>query len=563
MATDFSYLGNPNLRKLNVKIEYTPEQVAEYAKCATDPVYFIETYVKIISIDAGIIPFKMYEFQKNMVRSAVENRFCICKIPRQMGKTTAVCAILLWYVLFHENFSVAVLAHKAKGAYNVMKRVQLAYENLPKWLQQGISEWNKGSIALENGSSMFASATTISGLRSESISFVYMDEFAIVPHNLQVEFYTSTYPVITSSKTAKLFITSTPKGLNLFYTLWKESEEGRNNFKRISVHWSDVPGRDEAWKQETIRNTSAEQFSVEFECEFLGSANTLIHPDILQKLVYSTPIFKNENSWVYAHPDPLHQYVIVADTARGAERDYSAFIVVDISTSPYQIVALWRSNLISPLLYPQFIYEFAKGYNNAFVLVEINDIGGQVADILVHEYEYENLFRSVAKGWKGQQIGTSGSSQSQLGVRTTTSVKRIGCSNFKSLVESEKIILNDENLREEIFHFIAVRNSYEAEDGFHDDLVMCCVLFSWLVNQDYFKEISASDVRRRMAEENEQYINDSILPLGFTYTGGPEIDLYAHLPPTSLFDEIQNMKDSWEDEDEEFDKWFLNGFSKA
>jgi hypothetical protein len=513
-----SYLGNQNLKRSNVKHIWTPDQVTEWVKCSQDPIYFIETYVKIVNIDKGLVGFSLYEYQQDIVLKAVENRFVICKMPRQCGKTTTIVGVMLWYILFHENYSIAILAHKLSQSREILSRIQLAYEHLPKWLQQGIAEWNKGNIELENGSKILASATSSSAIRGGSFNLVYLDEFAFVDNNMQADFFASVYPTISSGTTSKVLITSTPNGLNMFYKLWIDSEEGKNDYVRVDVHWSQMPGRDEKWKQETIRNTSEDQFRVEFECEFVGSTNTLIRPSKLRLLRSAVPIVFNEDIHVFHKPEDGHQYFTVVDTSRGVSGDYSAFVIFDVSVLPYKVVATYRNNIISPLLYPNVVFQMSKHYNNAYILVETNDIGEQVANILKYDLEYENVLTTVNNGRSGQLISAGFGQQTRLGVRTTKQVKRIGCLNFKTQVESDKIILNDERLLYELFRFVNIGESYEAEEG-HDDLVMCCVLFAWAMNQTYVIELTSVDLRQKIEQENENAMEEHLLPFGVISRG--------------------------------------------
>lgn len=527
-----AYNGNQNLASTSDVFEFTKEQLKEFTHCARDPIYFIEKYVKIVNIDHGLVNFHMYDFQKDIVNTAVGNRFTICKLPRQVGKTTTVASLLLWYALFNENFSIAILANKQAQAHEILDRITSAFEYLPKWLQQGVVEWNKGRVELANGSKIIASATSSSAIRGTSQNLIYLDEFAFIPSSLQEQFFNSVYPTISSGQTSKVVITSTPNGLNMFYKLWADSEQNKNEYKRVEAHWSDVPGRDEAWKEQTIKNTSAEQFRQEFECEFLGSSNTLIDGAVLRRLVSAAPLKHTGDIRIFHEPykfDPDSAeegqpaadglYIIVVDTSRGVGGDYSAFIVFDVSTIPYKVAAVYHNNFVSPLLYPNFIYQAAKYYNDALVLVETNDIGGQVADALSHDLEYEHLLYTNKSGLNSTTTITPGFGQgSTTGVRTTKTVKRIGCSNFKTLVESDKIALNDERLIEELFRFVQKGQSYEAEEG-HDDLVMCCVLFSWLTNQPYFKEITNGDIRQNLYLQNAKAIEESLTPFGLMHDG--------------------------------------------
>lgn len=518
-----NYLGNPNLKRTNVPQSFGPNEVSEYLLCQDDPEYFIEKYVKIVNIDKGFIAFEPYDFQKDIIRKTKDNRFVICKMPRQSGKTTTIAAMLLWYALFHEEFSIAILAHKLSQAREIMHRIQRAYEALPRWMQQGVVEWNKGNIELENGSKILASATSSSAIRGGSFNLIYLDEFAFVPNQLADDFFSSVYPTISSGKTSKVLITSTPNGLNMFYKLWTDAEEERNLYKTVDVHWSDIPGRDEKWRQEQISNTSEEQFRVEFECEFIGSSNTLISGAKLRTLVFNPPKYRKDNIDVYQEVKPGHNYCVIVDTSRGAGLDYSAFTVIDTTTVPYELVVKYRSKDIAPMLYPNIIWNVAKAYNQALVLVEINDIGGQVADILHHELEYENILTTSVKGRSGQQIGSGFGARVQFGVRTTKQVKRIGCSNLKTLVENDQIIINDFDTIQELNTFVSKGNSYEAEAGQHDDLVMTLVLFSWLSSQKYFKEVTDHDVRAKIQEMNADMIDEDLTPFGII-DDGVEID---------------------------------------
>lgn len=274
-----------------------------------------------------------------MIRTMVKERFTICKMPRQVGKTTTTAAIILWHVLFKEEYTVALLANKMDQAQEIMERIQTMYESIPIWMQQGILIWNKRNIKLENDSKIIAAATSSSAIRGKSINMVYLDEFAHIDRNLQLKFFTSTYPTISSGQSTKVIITSTPNGFELFAKMWmdavkEEGEAGKNSYVPVSVHWSDIPGRDTKWKEDTINNTSADQFRQEYECEFIGSADTLLSPDVLARLSYSRPIRKNNTISIFQEPIEGHNYVLVADVARGGGGDFSAFVVIDVTKFP-------------------------------------------------------------------------------------------------------------------------------------------------------------------------------------------------------------------------------------
>ena len=514
------YLGNPNLKRANVAQNFTTDQVAEFIKCSTEPIYFIKKYIKIVSLDEGLIPFEMYHFQEDMVTKFDNHRFNICKLPRQSGKSTIVTSYLLWYAIFHDNVNIAILANKAATAREMLSRLQLSYENLPKWLQQGVVSWNKGSVELDNGSKILAASTSASAVRGMSFNIIFLDEFAFVPSNIAEEFFSSVYPTISSGKNTKVIIISTPHGMNMFYKLWHDAERNKNEYVNTEVHWSEVPGRDAAWKEQTIKNTSEQQFKVEFECEFLGSVDTLISASKLRLLVYEDPIKRNGKLDVYEEPVKDNQYVMTVDVSRGTNNDYSAFTVIDTTTIPYRLVAKFKDNLIKPILFPSIIHQVAKAYNKANILIEVNDIGAQVADILQYELEYENLLMCAMRGRAGQLVGTGFSGKkASLGVRMTQAVKKVGCSNLKALIEEDKLIIKDYDIISELTTFIQKQNTFMAEDGCNDDLAMSLVIFSWLALQPYFKELHDNDVRQRIYEEQREAIDADMSPFGFIVDG--------------------------------------------
>tara|TARA_Y100000992_G_scaffold161086_1_gene107861 strand:- start:898 stop:2553 length:1656 start_codon:yes stop_codon:yes gene_type:complete len=520
MPGDDIYLGNPNLKKANTPIQFTKEQVAEFIKCKKDPVYFAAKYVKIVSLDEGLVPFDMYKFQKKLIKNFHNNRFNICKMPRQTGKSTTVVSFLLHYAVFNDNVNIGILANKAATARELLGRLQTAYENLPKWMQQGIIAWNKGSLELENGSKILAASTSASAVRGMSFNIIFLDEFAFVPNHIADSFFASVYPTITSGKSTKVIIVSTPHGMNHFYRMWHDAERGRNDYIPTEVHWSEVPGRNAKWKKQTIANTSEEQFRVEFECEFLGSVDTLISVAKLKTLVYNDPIKKNAGLDIYENPIDDHSYIITVDTARGIDGDYSAFIIFDITDFPYRVVAKYKNNEIKPMLFPSIIHDIAKAYNWAYTLIEVNDIGDQVASILFFDLEYENVLMCSMRGRAGQIVGSGFSGKkSQLGVRMTSAVKKLGCSNLKTLLEDDKLATCDYDIIAELTTFVQRKNTFMAEEGCHDDLAMCLVIFSWLVAQDYFKEMTEQDVRKRIYEDQKNQIEQDMAPFGFLNDG--------------------------------------------
>ena len=514
------YLGNPNLKRANVPINFTEEQIQEYLKCKADPVYFAKNYIKIVSLDEGLVPFDLYDFQEEMVRCFHANRFNIAKLPRQTGKSTTVVAYLMHYAIFNDNVNIGILANKAPTARELLGRLQLAYENLPTWLQQGIIAWNKGSMELENGSKILASSTSASAVRGMSFNIIFLDEFAFIPNHIAEQFFASVYPTISSGKSTKVIIISTPNGMNMFYKLWHDAELGRNEYTTTEVHWSQVPGRDEKWKEQTIANTSERQFTQEFECEFLGSVDTLISAAKLRSLSYDEPLHTSGGLKIYERPQEKHEYLMTVDVSRGVNNDYSAFILYDITTVPYKIVGIYRNNEVKPMVFPNIINQISVQYNQAYVLCEVNDIGDQVASILQYDLENENVLMCAMRGRAGQVVGQGFSgTKTQLGVKMSTTVKKIGCSNLKQLVETDKVLINDYDIIAELTTFIQKRQSFEADDGCHDDLAMCLVIFGWLVAQDYFKEMTENDVRTRIYEEQKNQIEQDMAPFGFIDDG--------------------------------------------
>jgi len=526
MSSKQSYLGNPNLKGTGVSVDWTPESVEEYKKCMESPLYFIKNYVQIVNVDRGLVPFDMWDFQEDMINNFHDERFVICKMPRQTGKSTTIISYLLHFVLFNPEVNVAILANKGAVARELLSRLQLAYEHLPKFLQQGVTVWNKGNIELENGSKILASATSGSAVRGSSFNIIFLDEFAHVPNTIAESFFTSVYPTISSGETTKVFIVSTPLGMNLFYKMWIDAEEKRNNYVPIEVHYTQVPGRDEKWRQETIKNTSEVQFNQEFLCEFLGSTHTLIDASKLRSMVFKKPVFSKNNIDVYEEPIKKATYCMIVDTAQGKGQDFSAFSVFDVSQIPYRQVAKYRDNNISPMLYPNIIYQVGMKYNTAFILLEINDMGAQVAENLHYDLEYENVMITSMKGRAGQQIGGGFSKNIQLGIRTSKQLKRIGCATLKEMIETDKLIVPDFETIAELTTFASRHNSFEAEEGAHDDLAMTLVIFAWLVQQRYFKDITNLDLRQKMYEEFEEQFEQDMLPFGIIDDGREE-DTYT------------------------------------
>lgn len=514
------YNGNVLLKRANQDIEWTPALIQEWIKCSEDPIYFVENHMKIITLNEGLQTFKPYPYQRNMIKSFVDNRYSIVTTARQAGKSTTTCGFILWYIIFHADKTVALLANKGETAREILGRVQLAYQHLPKWLQQGVKEWNKGSFELENNSRVIAAATSASAIRGYTINLLFIDEAAHIDN--WDEFFTSVYPTISSGTDSKIILVSTPNGLNHFYSTWVNAQEGRNGYHPILVNWQAVPGRDEKWKQDTLAgmNFDIEKFDQEMNCEFLGSSGTLIAGWKLKELVHQAPMVEREGMIQYEQPQKDHVYIMVCDVSRGKGLDYSAFQLIDVTKMPYNQVCVFRNNAVTPIDYADVIHRTARSYNNASVLVEINDIGDQVAHSLHYDFGYENILFTENAGRSGKQVtaGFSGRTADK-GIRTTKIVKSVGCSILKLLIEQNQFLVNDFHTINELSTFSKKGNSYEAESGKHDDLVMCLVLFAWLSEQQYFKDYTNINTLMSLREKTEEDMESDMAPFGFVFDG--------------------------------------------
>lgn len=517
------YNGNVNLKRKGTPIEFSNDMISEYLKCASDPIYFAEKYIQIVHVDHGLIPIKMYDYQKEIALAITNSRRVTVNTSRQAGKTTTAVAIILHYVLFNDYKTVALLANKGDAAREILDRIKIAYEALPKWLQQGVIEWNKGSVEFENGCKIIAGATSSSAIRGKSISFLYIDETAFVEN--WDEFFASVFPTISSGNTTKILFTSTPNGLNHFYKTCEGARENRNGYIYIEVPWQRVPGRDDKWKKETLEGMDfdMQKFSQEFECNFLGSSGTLIEGSKLKNLVSRNPVGETQFMKVYEQPEKDHVYACIVDVSRGKGLDYSAFHIIDVTSMPYKQACIYRDNTITPIDYAEIIYRTIKRYNDAYTLIEVNDIGEQVAEVLHYEFEVETLMFTESAGRSGKRISTGFSKNSDKGVRTTKSVKSVGCNMLKMLIEQDQLIINDFQTINELSTFSRRGVSYEAESGCHDDLVMGLVLFAWMTDQLFFREITDINTLDKLRSRNEEELMESLLPIGFNNYDDHEI----------------------------------------
>lgn len=521
MSDDNSYHGNINLKPIGYKHTFTQEQLEELIKCQEDPVYFIENYCQIVTLDHGLQLFKLYDCQKRKVHHILNNRKAILMEGRQQGKTITSAACILWYTLFQDAKTVAIMANKTAAAREVMSRYQGMYENLPIWMQQGVRTWNKGDVELENGSKVFTAATTASGIRGRSVNWLYIDEAAIIPNTVAEQFFASVYPTISAGQTTKILLTSTPLGYNHFWKFWNEAEKGANGFEPMFIPYTEIPGRDDAWAEEQLRLLGELKFNQEVLCNFLGSSNTLIAAKTLGAMSSIDPIYMKDGLDIFEDPIPEHTYVMGVDTARGIGGDYSAFTVVDATTVPYKLVAKYRNNKIAPMLYPNVINKVARDYNNAHVMIEINDIGQQVADILHAELEYDNIL-TTAKDVNKQYLSPGFGRATQMGVRMTKQVKRQGCFTLKSLMEENKLLVFDAETISEFSTFIEKQGTWMADEGYFDDLVMSLVLFAWVTSNTYFKDLTDIDIRRKLYDNQMKQIEEELTPFGLIMDGTEE-----------------------------------------
>ena len=534
-----SYLGNRLLKPTNVPHQFTKHEVEEYVKCRDDIVYFLRNYVQVIHVDKGLIPFDLYDYQEELINTLDKNRYVIVKSARQSGKSVTSLGYILHYVLFNKTKIVGMLANKASTSRELLGRIQTAYQHLPKFLQQGIVEWNKGNLELENGSKIIASSTSSSAIRGYSFSLLFLDEFAFVQRTIADAFIKSVYPTISSGKDTKIIMVSTPNGFNLFYKFWNDAVEGNNQFKTFKIHWTSIPERDQEWREKIISDIGEEAFRQEYAADFLGSSNTLISYAKLQELSYSSPLWSKEDLDVYEEPEMGRIYTITVDTARGQGLDYSTFTVFDSTEVPYKIVAKYRNNTVAPLLFPNIINNIGKKYNDAYILVETNDIGAQVADVLHHDLEYENLLTTSWFGRHGQQISSGHRKDISLGVRTTKQVKKLGCSNLKSLIEEDKLFISDYDIISELTTFVTNGDTFAAEDGSNDDLVTTLVLFGWLVDQQYFKELSNLNIREKLYQNKMDSIEDMTIPFGIIDDGLD--DEYESMPGGGVWQKVDTF----------------------
>ena len=648
--------GNPSLKRSNVKIEWSKEQVQEFIKCSNDPIYFIEKYMKIITSDEGLVTIKLWDYQRDMVNSMHDNRYTIIATSRRAGKSVATCSYILWYIIFHREKSVAILSDKGDTSIEILSKVQLAYQNLPKWLQHGVTEWHKKSFVLENNSRVLASPTTKNSLKGYAVDILFIDECVVgdtritvrnkktgvvekitveelssrltaqpyshidntdyeiltdegfkdfsgikktesktitlnfsngnkltcthnhlikcidefieacdfsvgdfiddqhqitsIEYNEEVvpvydllnvadthsyitndlishncahienfpDFYASVYPTITSGTNTKVIMVSTPHGLNYYFDIWDAAIKKENDFNPILITWERVPtfAKIPNFKEKTIAalNFDVQKFQTEYEVQWLGSSGTLISGRKLTDLKENftkIPGVEGDDCKQYIAPEEDHSYITIADVARGKGLDYSAFHVIDVTAVPFRQAFTYRCNTITPLDYAEVIYRVSRNYNNAQVLVEINDIGAQVVDSIFNDHLYENIVYTLNMGRAGKVAKFFPTKHTERGIRTTRIIKSLGCTILKMLIEQDKLILCDKGTIDELTTFSKKADSFEAEQGKHDDLVMGLVLFAWLSDQQLFTDINNIETLKELKQKTiEDYQNEML-----------------------------------------------------
>lgn len=538
------YKGNPHLPKALTRKEFTPEQQEELFKCMIDPVYFAEKYFKIVHVDKGLIPFTLYDYQKKAIRTMQDHRYMLMCASRQCGKTSVATVIVLHAALFNDEKKIGLLANKAPTAREILKRIKRAYEYLPDWLKGGVKEWNKSSVEFENGSVILADATTGDSIRGHSLFMLYIDEMAFIEN--WNEFAQAVLPTLSSGETTKIVFTSTPKGLNHFYDYYNGAKEKTNGYQLIEVPWWEVPGRDEKWRVRAMEelNNDEEKFAQEYALEFMGSSGTLINGATLKHLatIKVRPYHEDQGLKMYVEPHDGHQYVMTCDVSRGKGLDYSAFHVIDVSTRPYKQVCTYRNNMITPTDYAAIINRVGRHYNYAYVLVEINDLGGQVSDLLYMSYEYENLMMTESRGRNGKQISAGFTKNPDRGLRTTKTTKGNGCAMIKLIIEQRKLEIVDVETINELKTFSAKGDSYEAEEGKHDDLAMGLVIFGWMSDQSYFKLLTDKNVLEEIRDQTEEEMEDFLVPFGIFVN---KVDMWEVVTEVEVTVESDDAFDRW------------------
>ncbi len=472
------------------KVNYTKEMVWELQKCASDIVYFAENYFTVLHPIHGkkrLCELEgLYDFQKDMIKNFSENRFSIVLASRQVGKTTCSCIYLLWFALFNTDKTLAILANKQSTAQSIVGDIKIAYEQLPAFMKPGVKKYDALTIEFDNGTTVFSRATSEDALRGESVSLLFLDEFAFVPENVADAFWASNFPTISTG--GSIIIVSTPNGTaGLYYELWKKaSNREKDNrgvlWKSIRIRWDQHPDRDEKWKDEMLESIGKVKFSQEFDCSFTGSTYTLITGDTLEKLNSIDPAFYvEEGYYLWKRPEPNRIYLMGGDVAKGANSDFHVLNIFDVTdfykNGKYEQVAIFRRNDISAFDFKDKIIEIGKQWNDAMVIIENNDIGHAVVQNLYFDDGYENTWFNQDKG--------------EYGIRATTKTKPIALSYFKEDIESFKMLIHSEDMVRELSYYEEIRTGiFGARNGreYHDDTVASGYWVSYALRSLYFQD---------------------------------------------------------------------------
>ena len=461
-----------------------------------------------------------------------DHMFLVGKNMIPTHNTVSTAAYVVWQSIFQPYSAIAILANKAKTAIGILNKVSVMYENLPKWIQIGVKEWNKSSIVLENGSRIEASATSSSAIRSMSISTLIIDECAFIDKGIWYDFFASVYPTVSSSKKAKIVLISTPNGMNHFYKFWNDAYNKKSDFEPYEIEWNTVPGRNEEFRDKVVAEFGQEYWNQEFACEFLGSAGTLISGTKLKSMVWidDFEVKLNDKLRIYEQPikrdDDEHlrdgKYILIFDTGEGVGSDDSTVHVFNVDTKPYNQVAVYRDNNISIRDFPLIVDSIGKMYNDALVIGENNTIGAAVLDDLFYDYEYENIFFSIVSRKKNTSVDEV--NDEKFGIRMTTQSKKIGCSNLKRNIEDDYFQINDFHTIQEFTCFIKKGDTYKAEEGKHDDLITPLVIFSYFLRRREWVEMWLDQTKEGTREELLKQIESDLLPMGFVCDDGVNIE---------------------------------------
>jgi len=506
------YLGNKNLPTKDAEFEWTPQMVKAIKKSAANLLHFAEEFFTIVNLDKGRDKIKLHKCQKRVLRALRDNRFNIVLASRQIGKTTMMCIYALWTACFNDDQRILIVANKEQTAINIFKRVRIAYEELPNWLKPGVDEYGKTSMLLSNGSSVGISTTSSDAGRGDSCNVLILDELAFIDDHLVQDFWKSVYPIISSSKKSKIFIASTPNGTtNLFYDLYSKALKGANNWKASRVDWHEIPGRDDQWKEDTIKSLGSKQaFDQEFGNQFIEPGETAIADAAIEKfkITVCEPkyVFDEGDYLVWSDPSPEKIYCVGVDVAEGVGEAASVIQVMDITNlTNIQQVAVYRSNNIIPHKFTSKLLEILGNWGNPVAAVERNNCGAQVVDSLRNTHGYENLVHFAP--------GQDKEKYNRPGVIAHTNTKYKGVTNMRYWVnELAAVSIRDKHTVDELKTFVRYPNgTWSAQKGVdsRDDRVMA-MIWSLIVlesplTEKYFDVVTRDDNEKPLQLQQFNY----------------------------------------------------------